>query len=893
MKRWELQASPTRLKSGVQRRTRAKAALCAKTFSIPVLGSLAIALSAAALFWLWSLSRKIERLQSRLDAALPEEVTPVSEEAAAPAVVSPSAQLASPQRSTDRGGLLGWARERRRRSRPAVAASERPGWMVWLGGVSVALAGIFLVKYSIDQGLLTPWARVALGTAAGLAMHALAEWTVRKTARSHPALSALAAGASLTLCAAVLAALHLYELIPAALAFVVLAAVSMATMALALRHGPVLAALGLIGCYVVPLLVGGDGGSIVDVLAYCLIVGVTVISMLRYAYRRWLWWGAVIGSLFWWMTSIGLDAAHGFRGIFLALVAAALVFLPAVDWWPRLRAIPGLPAAPAASWQPLPTRAEGLRAAAGTPLFGGMFLLILAHAISVLTEPFGLWTSLAWLPLVVVVLVAGRFGGRFAWLAWLSLGTQVLAWLVPGLTATPQGIDWQSGLDSSLGEIIAWAASMAAAYTLLAWWHHRQSSAMPVWTALAVVSPPTWLAVAYALAADMAISPGWALASVVMGAAYAGTGWLFSRAQSQSLASWTVLGCSASYALAASMLFREAGLTLALAVQAIPLAWLAARHGTAQVSWVTKAVLLALVARLTLNPWLSFYAAGPHWTVWTYGGSALSCMLASPLASPLPRLRRWIEVVAAHLLVLACWAIARDLLYDGDVFSGDYLLADASINTAVWAALGLLYYRRSQVGEFLAGVHLWTARVLLTMSVANYAIVLFPLNPVVTGEDVSSMRIWNVLLLAYGAPVLLAFLTSRYYERGAARFAGAVSGIALFAFVTIEIRHLWQGGLEASARASDAEMATYSLVWLCMAVTAMLAGGMRYGADVYRGGMAVLLVTVCKVFLYDMSGLTGLLRAGSFMGLGLSLLGLAYLHQRFKEAGTGLARGSE
>ena len=35
-----------------------------------------------------------------------------------------------------------------------------------------------------------------------------------------------------------------------------------------------------------------------------------------------------------------------------------------------------------------------------------------------------------------------------------------------------------------------------------------------------------------------------------------------------------------------------------------------------------------------------------------------------------------------------------------------------------------------------------------------------------------------------------------------------------------------------------------------------------------------------KVFLYDMAGLTGIVRALSFIGLGLVLMGIGYLYQR-------------
>jgi uncharacterized membrane protein len=45
--------------------------------------------------------------------------------------------------------------------------------------------------------------------------------------------------------------------------------------------------------------------------------------------------------------------------------------------------------------------------------------------------------------------------------------------------------------------------------------------------------------------------------------------------------------------------------------------------------------------------------------------------------------------------------------------------------------------------------------------------------------------------------------------------------------------------------------------------------------------LAVMLATVSKVFLIDAGNLTGLYRVFSFLGLGLSLLGLSYFYSRF------------
>ncbi len=45
--------------------------------------------------------------------------------------------------------------------------------------------------------------------------------------------------------------------------------------------------------------------------------------------------------------------------------------------------------------------------------------------------------------------------------------------------------------------------------------------------------------------------------------------------------------------------------------------------------------------------------------------------------------------------------------------------------------------------------------------------------------------------------------------------------------------------------------------------------------------LAVTLLVIAKVFFVDMANLTGLYRAGSFLALGIVLLGIGYFYQRF------------
>ena len=75
---------------------------------------------------------------------------------------------------------------------------------------------------------------------------------------------------------------------------------------------------------------------------------------------------------------------------------------------------------------------------------------------------------------------------------------------------------------------------------------------------------------------------------------------------------------------------------------------------------------------------------------------------------------------------------------------------------------------------------------------------------------------------------------------------------------------------------------TYSLIWLLIGALVVIAGHLRSIVDLQKLGLGLLALVVLKVFLIDMANLTGLLRAVSFIGLGISLVALSWLFQKFK-----------
>jgi uncharacterized membrane protein len=192
-------------------------------------------------------------------------------------------------------------------------------WLVWLGGVTLALGGAFLVKLSIDHGLLTPAVRVLLAMVVGIGLAAGAERLRRCDATAEQGGQAptpcympraLAAAGAATMFAAIYAAYQLYHLIPAEATFIVLAATAATTVALALRQGVFVAALGLVGAYIVPLLVTSEAPHALPLFLYFAFVTAGMLAVLRHRAWWWLAWPTLAAAFLWTMVWLGSEPQH-------------------------------------------------------------------------------------------------------------------------------------------------------------------------------------------------------------------------------------------------------------------------------------------------------------------------------------------------------------------------------------------------------------------------------------------------------------------------------------------------------------------------------------------------------------------------------------------------------
>ncbi len=123
--------------------------------------------------------------------------------------------------------------------------------------------------------------------------------------------------------------------------------------------------------------------------------------------------------------------------------------------------------------------------------------------------------------------------------------------------------------------------------------------------------------------------------------------------------------------------------------------------------------------------------------------------------------------------------------------------------------------------------------------------------------------LFNALLLAYIAPIALLGLIARKLDvLEWLKFRPALGAFALvlaLAYVTLETKRVFQGPFMVAWSLSIAESYAYSAVWLLSAL-ALFVAGIRLARQYIRyAGLAVIVLVVLKVFLWDMSSLEGLL----------------------------------
>jgi uncharacterized membrane protein len=741
-------------------------------------------------------------------------------------------------------------------------------------GVLVLFFGLaFLARYAADRGLVPAQLRLA-GIAAGGVALLVAGWRLRER-RSGYALS-LQGGGVAVLYLTVFAALRLYDLLPAGLAFtLLLAIVALSALLAILQNAPALAVIGSAGGFVAPILASTGQGSHIQLFSYYTLLNAGVLLM---AWRRAWRLLNLVGFAFTFMIGLAWGARY-YQPAFLAstepfLIVFFLMYLAAAVFY-AFRHAPDLK-----------------HYVDGTLVFGLPVVAFGLQAGLVRELPFALaWSALALGGLYVLLArwLHARHDPRLELLveAFLALGVAFLTLAIP---LALEG-RWTAA---------AWALEGAA----LVWVGQRQGRRL--------ASAAGFL---LQLAAGLAFVDGGGLAefgrtlpvfnSHCLGALLLALAGLFAGRLAHARrhpwpwlvpAGWLMLAWGGFWWVAGGLTELSAQLVshrmpaaslLFLAASATLGAWVARRAAWDQLALAGLAGLPGMALSLLLSG-LHGQAPGDHlgWLAWPLALALHFRALAWSESSPTPRplLPAWHGIGVWVIALTLGWELAERL---ADLVPGSgWALAQWGIAGSL--ALGLVVRLSRQAAwpltawgpAYLAQGAGGVAAALLAWGVGASAfsngdarpLAYLPLlNPLDLATALMALAVlhWRQHLADWAEPprwqgFILPTLGAALFLAASAAVLRATHHLAGVPYAL--------GSLLASATAQ----AALSLFWGLTGLVLMLLASRRGLRPLWIAGAGLMALVVAKLFLVDMAASGTLPRIVSFIGAGLLLLVVGY-----------------
>lgn len=743
-------------------------------------------------------------------------------------------------------------------SPPAAPAPTRPTFEslvggrlpIWTGGAALVVAGFFLVRYSIESGLLGPAVRTVLAALFSAILIAASEVTRRLPAtRDDPRVAQALAGAGVASAYGTLyIAAAQYHLVGALGGFAIMLGITGLALFLALRHGPPTAIMALVGGFAAPLVAGFDAAGIGPLLVY---LALFVAALFGLAIRRgwtWLALAAVVAGFGWANLIVVLLAGRDASGVAAFVVALAI-----------------------GATLTLPRTGESRAVLRVAPLVAGFVQLL----VLVPTLDFG---AVAWSFYLV-----------------LSAATLFLAWrdrsLLPGALAAPLLVLVLLGGAFVQEAPTAPAAAIAAALVFGgAGAALSHSGRRWVWIALLGIAGP--VLVAHAASPELFGKPAWAGLELLAALAAAAIAWRHRDRAGTGDAGITdalpIAAALAAIALATLVALPWAPLPVAAAMLAIAYAAhrltdtkLASRAPLFLVALVILAarpldglVEAAFTALVDGSPIFALLPA-PQDALRAFAVPALATAVALRWPSAFGNARKAVTLVAALFGLAALYVLVKQPLAVATPI--DHVargFPDRALVTLLILGLGWLAARRpatAGLGIFLV----WTALARLAWFDLLIA------NPVAVQQAVGPIPIANaaVALPAIAAAALLTLPPTRTW-RILARIATALA----IAAAVRQIAH----GTYLTGDLGTGENWGYSAAFLGLAIVWLGWGFHRIDHGLRVAGLCLLTAVTLKVFLIDVAALGGILRILSFLGLGIALIAIGWAYGKLLAPKTGI-----
>jgi uncharacterized membrane protein len=819
----------------------------------------------------------------------------------ATAVVAPRPeQPATPAAYVFKPGLIdnitGWLRE---------------NWVLAIAAASLALAGVFMVQYGVEKGLLTPFWRVMGALGFGTALIAGGEFIRRRAGDEDGATrylpSTLSGAGIVVLYAGVFSARALYGLIGPGTTFLGLGGVSVVALVLGWFHGPILAAVGILGATAAPFMVGGSSENSWILHYYFAMIAIVALGI--DTIKRWAWvsvLGLIVTIAAGWLLYLDTGAEPHF-------IAGALIITFAAFTIPERGLIPRQSGP--SMLEMLRTRRKSLPEFPARLAFGAT---LAATAAALAVQAGANTPDTVWLALValMLLLIATTLWTREAPALYDHALIPGIAFLVALALESAgygplfrefqhAGLPVTEGPATSIPMTVWVLAAFGALGTLLMFarmqWALAENEPRPIaptfWALSATVFAPATLLILEFLWAPGAVlgQYPWALVAITMAALMV---WLATRAATATdegrplRVGFFAVGALTLITLAFFLVLTKSALTVALAVMVLGTAVLDRRYALPPLTWFIQIAVAIITFRLVMWPGLDWALGydfnGDAFRI-PYFEVAFAFLATLALLAPAWWISRGQRLKTALVLESVCWTILG-------VFLAITLLRAApraaqeshwvmGLMSTIWIALALNQLYRMKAGSrFMIILRAGLAGIYSLIALGTLFELLFSSNPLTAySEPVVGPPIFDSLALAF-LPLAAAFAVAAWKIRHFGRiprigFIIASAGFSTL-YVGMEIRRLWRGRDLTVPGFTDPELYSYTLAMLFASVALLVFAFGRRSDTLRKIAMAGVALTVAKVFLVDMSGLSGLTRVFSFMGLGLSLVGLAWLNRK-------------
>ena len=804
----------------------------------------------------------------------------------------------------------------------------------WVGGFILLLGIIFWIKYALENNLISPDTRIALGTIAGITLWIAGALLKKPEVKTTS--DTLCACGLCTCYSAWFAAYYFYNIAPASLTFILLSLVALASFATAVwKNAQYIGVLAQAIGFVTPFLFPTNSEQIWFLLAYAGIINVTAVAAALF--RNWpnqLYTGLV----FTFMSFIGIINTSEpiqltlFASIFILLYTAVAarknnktlmycsfvftfigLFVLAfrthslkIDSLPYIIAFTSLFSicfGILSSWKKnneLCFATLGFAFSAFVLIaFTGSFKALLAF-IAFIMLFFGILTAIMKQPyLQIGAIVLSTLGSivLFTELGMTNTNTEYLSYYAGFAVFFTVFFGIIAFIQKNSTLLINTIAFSFITFTLLLPYKDNQNYVIPI----AAVFTLFFSILSYKLhnKTSQYVSVGFtSLSAILLSIAS-----LLHTNLSMNLVLAYTLSATVLYYFIAAKEKNGTIFTLSSASMAIPMVLFTAETIFTKTSnemlywsfgWSTVITTAIYILRNKFEKNKSAWISSIIWNIFAaFLINIKSSFLQEATKISAGSVAIAISVIYAYLVytfVKSC-----NLADDNDKFKLSSLicapitfitLAITMHSTNEWETMAFAL-------EGLALIVLWhylKVNILQNIGLGLMSIVTIRLlfNPYVEEYHEETMLIFNWYLFTYTLCAIILFVGSRFWRQEekdtVPTIMRAVSGIIIFALINIEIANYFAKGkgLSFNFCGGLAEAAAYTIAWALYGAICMFNSSSK-NSWLLKVGIGLISLSLLKLFLADIWNLSSGLRIIVLIGVAVILLAISFIYQQFKK----------